>query len=481
MTLTIVGLGPHSLDRCRDLDLLLDPANSVIVRTLRHPGAEELAEQRTLVDCDDLYDAAETFDDVYAAIADRVVTAASAGPVVYAVPGSPLVGERSVTLVDEVARARGIALAVRPAESFVESALAALRFDPLWSGLQVLDGADLTHPLLLHVPTLIGHLTTAHTVYAVRDALLTLLDGDTEVTLLSELGGPDERVELIPLHALGEEHAGLRVSLFVDVPTPGWPGLVQTNARLRQECPWDREQTHHSLATHLVEEAHETVSALQALPSTAPEGELDVAAYLEVEEELGDLLLQVVFHSTLAEEAGVFDVEQVAEGIRRKLVRRHPHVFGDVDAPTAADVEQNWEKIKAEEKSRDSLMDDVPASLPALAYAAKLQRRAASAGFDWENAADVLPKIAEEADEIAEASQEMVGDEVGDLLFAVVNLARHLGVDAEAALRGSADRFARRFRQMESAGPLDGLTLAELDARWEAAKAAERRGASPRE
>jgi MazG family protein len=231
------------------------------------------------------------------------------------------------------------------------------------------------------------------------------------------------------------------------------------------------------LLSHLIEEAYETVDSIRALPAEAPAGEPDYGAYAEVEEELGDLLLQVVFHATLAREVGAFDVEEVAEVIRRKLVRRHPHVFGAIVADDAETVIQNWEAIKGEEKGRVSLMDDIPTAMPAIVRADKVQRRAKSVGFDWDEVAPVFDKIQEEIAELtAEAhDQGRATEELGDLLFAVVNLARHLEVDAELALAGASDRFSDRFRSMEHEAIEAGRglaehTLEELDALWDRAK-----------
>jgi tetrapyrrole methylase family protein/MazG family protein len=361
---------------------------------------------------------------------------------------------------------------IAPGESFLSLALEKAGVDPLEKGVQVLDGRSLPEPLLLHLPTLIAQVDTPVVLYDVRDALLRLLPPETPVTLLADLGGPGERVEHLALGDLAAGHAGLRVSLFLDPTPPGWPGLVQVNARLRRECPWDRRQTHHSLAKHLIEEAYETVAALEALPPEAPGGEPDYPGYVEAEEELGDLLLQVVFHATLAAETGAFGVEEVAEGIRRKLIRRHPHVFGDVEAATAEAVLANWEQLKRREKGRDSLLDGVPEVLPALSRAHELQSRAATVGFDWPNLEGVVAKVQEEIAEVL-APGASRPDEVGDLLFAVVNLSRHLGVDPEQALRRASARFERRFKAMEKAGTLSGLSLEELDRLWEAAKAAE--------
>jgi MazG family protein len=239
---------------------------------------------------------------------------------------------------------------------------------------------------------------------------------------------------------------------------------------LREECPWDREPTHQSLVKYLVEETYELIDAVSRLGGDEP----DWVAYSQVEDELGDVLLSVLFHAAIARQAGAFDIDDVAEVMRQKLVRRHPHVFADVDVDSADDVKRNWDQIKDEERgaSRESLMDGVPPGMPALQRASKIQNRAAKAGFDWDHAAEVVPKIREELDELEAVLEDPVAaeSELGDVLFSVINLARHLGVDGEVALRGAVDRFEARFRQMEGSGPLDGLSLDELNRRWEEAK-----------
>jgi tetrapyrrole methylase family protein/MazG family protein len=243
-------------------------------------------------------------------------------------------------------------------------------------------------------------------------------------------------------------------------------------------CPWDAAQTHHSLSRHLVEEAYEVVDAITALPAAAPGGDIPPGAYDHLEEELGDLLFQVVFHSVLAAEAGAFDLRHVATGIHDKLVTRHPHVFGDVVAETPDRVMANWEQIKAVEKGRESAMDDIPAALPSLLYAHKLGRRAAAVGFDWPPgdpglAAAVRSEVTEVEDATSDAARE---EELGDLLFMVVNWARHLKVDPEAALRRAAQKFSDRFRVVERLAAEGGISLpeapmTELDRLWLLAKA----------
>lgn len=470
----VVGLGPGGLDRTdpATIGLLLDEGRRVVLRTLEHPAAAEIAARRPVEACDDLYETAASFADVYAAIARRVLD--GSGPVVYAVPGSPLVGELAVADIRRLAAGAGVPVTVHPAESFLDAVWAEVGVDPLRDGFAVLDGHGLPRTLAFPVPTVIAHLDLPEALADVLSRLDRVLPDDAEVVLLAGLGSDDAVVAAGRPLDLDPAAAGPRTSLYVPPVPSGLAGAVETMARLRAECPWDAEQTHHSLARHLVEETFEAVDALAALPAG---GAPDWAAYADVEEELGDVLLQVLFHSAIAAEVGAFDVDDVASELRRKLVRRHPHVFGDVTVDGPEQVRENWERIKSEEKGgpSSSLLDGVPAGMPALARAVEVQRRARKVGFDWDSPAQVAAKVGEELAEVAAAGPAETEDELGDLLFAAVNLARHLDVDPEVALRRAVHRFEARFRSMEAAGPLAGLTPAELDALWEEAKAAERR------
>jgi ATP diphosphatase len=248
--------------------------------------------------------------------------------------------------------------------------------------------------------------------------------------------------------------------------------LRRTMAFLRSDrgCPWDRKQTHQSLVRYAIEEAHELGEAAEGGDDTA------------IREELGDLLLQVVFHAQLAAESGLYDLSDVAQGICEKLWRRHPHVFGDAVAETPEDVERTWEATKAHENGpgEKGLLDGVPRSLPALARCHRLSERASRVGFDFEDPAEVLGKLREEAAELVEAEAggdpEALRHEVGDLLFSVANLARHLGVDPEDALQRCNDRFTKRFRRVEGGlrargRTLQEATMAEMEALWQDAKA----------
>lgn len=241
--------------------------------------------------------------------------------------------------------------------------------------------------------------------------------------------------------------------------------LVKVIHRLQAPdgCPWDREQTHQSLAPNLLEEAHET---LEAIDSGDP-GRL--------REELGDLLLQVVFHAEIASRERTFDIDDVAEAIVAKLVKRHPHVFGDVKVGSAAEVLVNWERIKSEEKGEHPVDHEIPPTLPALARASKVQRRAAGTGFDWRTREAALAKVHEELDELENAPPERSEEELGDLLFAVAALGRRLHVDPETALRKATARFSERFDRMKAEAAVEGVALedlseAELVARFRAAR-----------
>jgi len=251
----------------------------------------------------------------------------------------------------------------------------------------------------------------------------------------------------------------------------GFDELVRIMSVLRAPdgCPWDREQTHMTLRRHLVEEAYEALAAIEANDDS------------EIVDELGDVLLQVVFHAQIASEEGRFDIDDVADAIVTKLRRRHPHIFGDAVAETAADVVTRWDAIKRTEKPETGLLDGIAPTLPALTYAEKISRRAVSVGFEWETVEDVWVKVHEEIDELkaTSACSPEAEDELGDLLFSVVNVGRKMGVDPEQALRGTCAKFMRRFSEMERFASEQGQDLNEMgiedmEALWRRAKDGER-------
>ncbi len=297
------------------------------------------------------------------------------------------------------------------------------------------------------------------------------------LTLVRQAGTSSQKVWAIPLADLHRQ-TGLDASTVLYLPPlpreAGFTTFQETIAHLRapEGCPWDRKQTHLTLRPYLLEETYEVLEALDAEDPDA------------LAEELGDLLLQVVLHTQIAVEYGEFKMADVLGHINRKLWRRHPHVFGDVEVSSVDEVTANWEAIKKAEKARTnggadtaaSALDGVPKGLPALAQAMAISKKAARVGFEWPNIQGVLDKIVEEAAEIVQAGRpEEVESEIGDLLFAVVNLARWKNVDPESALRETNARFGRRFRRLEALAAargrsLDGMTIEELDALWEQAK-----------
>jgi len=247
--------------------------------------------------------------------------------------------------------------------------------------------------------------------------------------------------------------------------------LVSIMTQLRANCPWDKKQTHDTLKPYLIEEAYELIEAIEASEDEA------------IREELGDLLLQIAFHAELGRERGAFDISDVISGISKKMVHRHPHVFGDKTFETAEEVVGQWEERKKEEgKKRESILEGIPREMPSLLRAHRLQSRASKVGFDWERIEDVIAKLDEELHEFHDAlerkSQTDVEDELGDIFFALVNLSRFVGVNPEDALRKTISKFVKRFRHIEmraaEAGrELRDMTLEEMDTLWNEAKEGE--------
>ena len=473
----IVGLGPAGSEYVTGHTLAeIERVPHRYLRTERHPSAHVVPGATTF---DDVYEAADTFADVYAEITDRLVAAAAEhGEVLYAVPGSPLVLERIVRalLADD-----RVACTVHPAMSFLDVTWSRLGIDPVEAAVTLIDGHEFaTAAAGLAGPLLVAH-THANWVLSEIKLAVEGATGDEEVVILQRLGSPDEAITRTTWAELDRTVEADHLTCIY-VPHLGAPvatELVRFHelARtLREQCPWDREQTHHSLIRYLLEETYEVVDALEALDPDDP------ATDEALVEELGDLLYQIEFHATIAEQEGRFTMADVARGVHDKLVRRHPHVFGDVVATDSGTVLTNWDAIKREEKGRTSVFDGIPHSQPSLAYAYAVQRKAAKVGFDWPDVDGALPKIAEEAAEIRAAvdsgNELHVHDEVGDLLFAVVNVARHLGIEPESSLRAATLKFRRRFEGVERLARERGIDLhtaglATLDALWDEVKAGE--------
>jgi tetrapyrrole methylase family protein/MazG family protein len=445
----VVGLGPAGDDQLtvaavRAIDRV--PPGRRFLRTTRHPAAVAVGEGTASFDR--MYERAATVDDVYPAIVEALVGAASdGGEVLYAVPGSPLVAERTVELL--VADPR-VTVELVPGMSFTDLAWARLGVDPVAVGARLVDG----HRFAVEAAGERGPLLVAQcdSKAVLSDIKLSVDDGPP-VVVLSRLGLPDESVRSVPWDDLDREvEPDHLTSLYVPVMAAPVAGEVARFAELvrtlRERCPWDREQTHASLTRHLLEETYEVLEAIGALDPTAGDGA--DSGFDHLEEELGDLLFQVVFHATLAAEEGRFTLADVARGIHDKLVHRHPHVFGDVEAGTTGEVIQNWERIKKAEKGRVSMMDGIAADLPSLLYAHKVQRKAQSVGLDPVTPVSPAPVV----DDVELA---------GRLLFEMVDRIRRGGVDPEAALRATTARFRDRFMAAERAAVEQGLDLGTLD------------------
>ena len=478
-TITIVGLGPGDPGYLtRQAWEVLEAAAEIWLRTERHPTVAGLPPHLILHSFDHLYEEADDFAQVYDAISAELLRLGQRSEgVVYAVPGHPLVGEAAVHQV--LARAEDAGLQVRLVAglSFIEPALAALRIDAL-AGLQIHDALELAlcyHPPLdPDLPALVGQLYSRPLAAEVKLTLMNQYPDEHQVTLVHAAGTADQQIVHIPLYELDRRDDLIHLTTLYLPPLPGvasFEGLQDTVAHLRAPdgCPWDREQTHESLRQGLLEETYEVVEAIDSG---------DVAA---LQEELGDLLLQVILQTQIATEGDEFKMGQVVAGIDSKLKHRHPHVWGDLQLESAADVLHRWDALKREEKGADtSVLEGVPAAMPALQQADIYSRRAARVGFDWSDPAGVADKVREELAEVEEATTpEQQSAELGDLLFAVVNWARWLEIDPETALRQANARFSRRFRHVERAARRRGLemtamTIDELEALWQEAKVDER-------
>ena len=478
--ITIVGLGPgNPAHLTLEAQQVLERASELYLRTNRHPTVPSLPAHLTLHSFDFLYERAADFAEVYEGIVERVLALGQRPEgVVYAVPGHPLVGEATVQRILEKARIRGIEVRIVAGLSFVEPVLTALGLDAL-DGLQIVDALDLAvrhhPPLNPDLPALVGQLYGRDVASAVKLTLMNGYPAEHPVTLVRGAGTDEEWTRTLPLYELDRVDDVDHLTTLYLPPLPvvsGMESFQDTIARLRAPggCPWDRKQTHRSLRPNLLEETYEVLTAIDRD---------DMPALCE---ELGDLLLQIALHAQIAVEEGEFSLADVVAGIDAKIKRRHPHVFGDVRVNGVADVMHNWEEIKREERAErgeneeHSMLDGVPTTLPALARAQSLQRRAARMGFDWEDVEGVWDKVAEEIAELRAATDAQAREsELGDVLFAVTNLARWLGVDAESALRAACDRFTRRFAAMEKQCQERGLdlgrlSLAEWDVLWEESK-----------
>lgn len=497
-TIYIIGLGPGdagliTLDAFR----LIAHARRLILRTAIHPSVAYLDEQHISYEAlDHFYEEGASFDAVYHNITSYVLQAAKEGDVVYAVPGSPVVAEYTVQLLEAEGLKQGVIVQVLPGMSFLEVMYTALRFDPV-NGLSIVDSSEVDAiPRDLATPLIITQVYNRKVASDVKLALMDLYGDEYEATLVYHVSLPDQKLEKVKLYELDRlDTIDHLTSLFLPTPpiahqddgedlreddatmpfdmTP----LVNVMARLRGEngCPWDKSQTHKTLRRYLLEEVYEM---LDAIDTNDVDG---------IREELGDILYQVVIHARIAEEEGLFDAQDIVGDVCRKMIRRHPHVFGPKGLENGSKSMVNWDRLKQGEQRQqhNHLLDGVVPGLPSLLAAYKLQEKSAKVGFEWNTAEEVMDKFHEEWNELLEALKEKdpahVEEEAGDVLFVLANLYRRYEIEPESALHRANSKFRRRFsfvedRVHESHRHWSDFTLDELDAFWNEAKKAEREG-----
>ncbi|NLJ23984.1 MAG: nucleoside triphosphate pyrophosphohydrolase [Firmicutes bacterium] len=495
--ITIVGLGPGSPTQI-SLGALqaLRIADHIYFRTMVHPVIPWLIKELDLPPTgytafDSCYETADSFDQVYKTIIEALTDEVSTrGMVTYAVPGHPGVAETTVTELVGWAKRKGKTVDIIPSMSCLDAVYTTLNIDPTM-GLVIGDALDMDMPQLVPGKSLL--LTQVYSRLVASEVKLRLmeeLDDEHPVTVIRGAGVPgEEKVTTIPLYQLDTlswlDHLTSVYVKMENAPTPDvryqstestYPldALVEVMQRLRAPdgCPWDREQTHESLRRYLVEETYEVLEAI------------DEKRWDHVQEELGDVLLQVVFHAEIAAENQRFDINDVILTVTEKLIRRHPHIFGSIQVQDADEVSRNWEEIKKRERKLNkdeyvSILDGVPIGLPALTQAEKIQAKAARVGFQWDSISGAMAKVMEELDELeaawTEDDQHAISIELGDVLFALVNVARYLDVDPEMALREAVKKFTARFHYIEEMAAKQGLkltemSLEEMDELWNAAK-----------
>jgi tetrapyrrole methylase family protein/MazG family protein len=458
---------------------VLSRAPEVYVRTSRHPAVADLPPSVAVHSFDELYEQADDFSEVYGGITTSILELGKRSEgVVYCVPGHPLVGESTVTALLAQAEKDGLPIRVVAGVSFIEPVLTALRIDAM-TGLQILDALDVAlcqhPPLNPDIPALLGQLYDRELASDVKLTLMNQYPNEHQVTLVHGAGTEDEKVEVVPLHSLDHSRQIAHLtSLYVPAlpQTSGFESFQDTIARLRAPggCPWDREQTHQSLRSGLLEETAEVLDAIDAEDMDA------------LREELGDLLLHLVMQSQIAAEEGNFTAADVIAGIEAKIRRRHPHVFADAHISSADEVLVRWDQIKAAERGANepvSALDHVPAALPALARAQALTSKAAELGADYPTLGHVIAQVRLRVEALMAADN--AGERtarLGDLLLVLAEWARWLDVDPEIALRNACERFEERFRSLEELAAKQGKEIGELSSvelstlrplsRWEA-------------
>lgn len=479
--ITIVGLGPGDYESLTLKTLnIIKKATCLVLRTEKHPLIEKLKDEGIeFSSCDDIYDSSESFEEVYEKISQRVLNFADEyKDVVYAVPGHPFVAERSVQLIIE--KSQGLAeVTIESAMSFVDAVSAALKID-ISSGLKIIDGLrlDVQKPDI-NCGNIITQVYSKFIASEVKLKLMDYYNDDYKICIIKAAGVENsETLEWIRLYELDKvEWVDYLTSLYIPPSTDNkkyksMEDLLDIMDTLRGNngCPWDKKQDHKTLKPYLLEECYEVVDAIDS-------EDIDLLI-----EELGDVLLQVVFHAQIGKEDGEFDINDVITRLVEKLIVRHPHVFGDVSVSNESGALKSWEASKREEKGIQTYTEtliNIPNAMPSLTRSYKIQEKAALTGFDWDDVSGAMAKVDEELIELKEVynsqKKDRIEEEIGDLIFAVVNVARFLKVQPELALKATIEKFINRFRFIEESAltlgkKLDTMSLSEMDLLWNKAK-----------
>lgn len=477
--ITVIGLGASDLEQ---LSLgtyrLLKQAEHLYIRTEEHPVVEQLrSEGLKMESFDAIYEANDAFEDVYQQIVDKLLEMSEQQPITYAVPGHPLVAERTVQLLIEKERAGEIELHIAGGSSFLDPIFTALRIDPI-EGFQLLDGTDFKRDdVLMNQHVLIGQVYDAFVASDVKLSLMEKYPDSHVVTIVTSAGSQDEKLTEVPLFELDRVMTLNNLTTVYVPPVPDneqrlkeWSSFRGIIATLRgpDGCPWDREQTHESLKRYLIEESFELIQAID---------EEDDDAIIE---ELGDVLLQVFLHAQIGEDNGYFSMEDVLETVGAKMIRRHPHVFAQVEADTTEEVLTNWQAIKEQEKPKPAtLLEGQERLASSLLTSYNYQKTAAKVGFDWPSIEGAFDKFQEEwqefQEEVHNGGTEQQLDELGDVLFTIVNIARFLKISPEEAMWHTNKKFKSRFQFVEQSvkqgsGNFEDYTLDELEEFWQQAK-----------
>lgn len=477
----IVGLGPGAKEALTIGTIMeLENNKNVFLRTEKHPTVDYLREKNIKFNTyDEVYDTMESFDEVYENIANDLVKKHNEfGDLIYAVPGHPLVAERSVFNLVDLCKKNNIEYKVIPAVSFIDAMMESLMIDPI-EGLKVIDAFDINNQILdKRIGTVITQVYNPLIASEVKLKLLEQYNDDTEIFYVRAAGiQGQESIRKIPIFELDmQEDIDYLTSIYIPKDLNNkkdFNDLLDIIETLRGEngCPWDREQTHESLQKALIEESYEVIDAIDQEDDDS------------LIEELGDVLLQVVFHASIGKEDGYFDIGDVIKGICDKMISRHPHVFGESETLDSSNqVLDRWDQLKKNEKGYETLSDEMNGltkGLPSLLRAHKIQNKAKKVGFDFKDVSEAINKLNEEINEVLDVykteNKAKIKDEVGDLLFSCVNVARLLEVDEEIALNSTIDKFIKRFSYIEECAnnkgiKINDLTLEDMNNLWEESK-----------